>query len=77
MLDIDLYNMFRKRVSSSALPFNSWAYHLCLNCLLSCRLCLEELVPGETGGKSPIHAMFQGDTSSDDETVDSFKDDDS
>ena len=53
MLAIDLHNMFRKRVSSFALPFNSWAYHLCLNCLFSCRLYPGELALGEIGGRAP------------------------
>ena len=51
MPDIDLHNMFRKRVSSSALPFNLWAYHLCQNFLLYCKSCLEELALGGTWGR--------------------------
>ena len=40
-----------KGVSSSALPFNSWAYHLCLNFLLFRILCLEELSLREIRGR--------------------------
>ena len=42
-----------KCVNSSALPFNSWAYHLCLNFLVFHRLCLEDLAPGEIEGRPP------------------------
>ena len=38
-------------VSSSVLPFVSWAYHLCLNFWLFCRLCLTGLVLGEIKGR--------------------------
>ena len=69
MFDMDLYNMFRERVNSSALPYNSWAYHLCLNCLLSCRLCPGKLALGEIRGKVPLYAISQGGDSSDDKTV--------
>ena len=68
MLDIDLHNMFRKRVSSSALSFNSWAYHLCLNFLLFCRLCPEELALGEIG-EGPHVCYVSGDDSFNDETA--------
>ena len=42
-----------KRVNSSALTFNLWAYHKYLNFLLFHRLCLEELAPGEIEGRPP------------------------
>ena len=60
MLDIDLHNMFRKRVSSSSLPFNSWAYNLCLNYLSSGRLCPGELALGATVGRPPLCHILEG-----------------
>ena len=48
-----------KSISSSILPFVSWAYHLCLNFWLFCRSCLGGLVLGEIRGRPPftLHPM--------------------
>ena len=53
MPNIDPHNMFRKRVSSFALPFNLWAHHLCLSFLLFCRSCPVELALEGIGGMPP------------------------